>query len=45
MKWLEDTIHIIESEESFDPTLDYFFCKNLCNFRASCEYCATADWK
>lgn len=45
MEWLEDTIHIIEEEENFDPTLDYFFCKNLCNFRASCEYCATADWK
>lgn len=41
--WLEDTIHVIEEEEEFEPTLDYFFCKNICSFRASCEYITTAN--
>lgn len=45
MAWLEDTIHAIEEESEFGATLDYFFCKNLCNFRNSCEYCMTQDWK
>lgn len=45
IRWFCDTIHKIEKEEDFEPTLDYFFCKNLCNFRSSCEYCANADWR
>lgn len=45
MKWIIDTIHVIENEETFEPTLDYFFCKNICNFRNVCEYCTAADWK
>lgn len=45
MKWFEETIHKIENEDDFEPTFDYFYCKNLCNFRANCEYCLTADWK
>lgn len=45
MKWFIQTIKKIEREEEFEPTLEFFFCNNLCNFRASCEYCAVADWK
>lgn len=43
--WFLDTIHKIEKEEEFEPTTDYFFCKTLCNFRSSCEYCLAEDWK
>lgn len=45
LRWLEDTIHTIEDEEDFDPTLNYFFCNNLCNFRSSCEYSIAENWK
>lgn len=43
--WFENTIRQIEHEEDFKPTLDYFYCKTLCNFRNSCEYCAEENWK
>lgn len=45
VKWLVDTIHNIENEDNFKPSLDYFYCKNLCNFRNCCEYCKDSDWK
>lgn len=45
MKWFTDTIHRIENEKDFEPSLEYFYCTNLCNFRNSCEYCEEADWK
>jgi len=38
MRWFIDTIHAIENEEEFSETVDYFYCKNLCDFRNSCEY-------
>lgn len=38
MKWMIDTIHAVEKEEIFPPTLDFFYCVNLCSFRRSCEY-------
>lgn len=44
MRWFANTIQSIYEEESFEPTLNYFYCKNLCNFRNSCEYCKT-EWK
>ena len=28
----------IEDEENFEPNISYFYCKNLCDFRNSCEY-------
>lgn len=45
VKWLIDTIHKIENEDDFKPNLNYFYCKTLCNFRNSCEYCKNADWR
>ena len=45
VKWFIDTIHEIESEEDFSPTLNYFYCTNLCDFRNCCEYRENADWK
>lgn len=45
MRWFTDTIRRIENEEDFDPTLEYFYCNNLCSFRSSCEYCVDADWR
>lgn len=38
MKWFKDTIKTIEIEEAFEPSEDFFYCSNLCNFRHSCEY-------
>ena len=38
IKWFKDTLKIIESENEYEPTQDYFYCYNLCNFRHSCEY-------
>lgn len=38
IKWFVETIQSIEQEGDFEPNVDYFYCRNLCNFRASCEY-------
>lgn len=38
IKWFSDIIQTIEFEKEFEPTQNYFYCSNLCNFRASCEY-------
>lgn len=36
--WAIDTIKKIENEKDFEPNINYFYCKNLCAFRNSCEY-------
>ena len=38
IKWFKNTIHSIQNEDDFEPSLEYFYCSNLCNFRNSCEY-------
>lgn len=38
IKWALDTIHEAEKEENFEASHEFFYCKNLCNFRNSCEY-------
>lgn len=38
IKWFVDTIREIEKEEDYEPTIDYFYCSNLCDFRNCCEY-------
>lgn len=38
IKWFQDMIGVIEVEEDFAPSEDFFYCFNLCNFRNSCEY-------
>lgn len=38
VQWFVDSIHQIEDEENFEPNISYFYCKNLCDFRNSCEY-------
>lgn len=38
LEWLLDTISRIEKEEEFEPSMNFFYCKNLCGFRSSCEY-------
>ena len=38
MKWFRETIQTIEQEKDYEPSEDYFYCFNLCNFRHSCEY-------
>ena len=38
IRWFIDAIHDIEKENDFEPTIDFFYCNNLCEFRNSCEY-------
>ncbi len=38
IKWFRETIQTIEQEKDYEPSEDYFYCFNLCNFRHSCEY-------
>lgn len=38
IKWFKKTIKAIQKEKDFEPTQDFFYCNNLCNFRAVCEY-------
>ena len=43
IQWFKDTIKKIKDEDDFEPSQEYFYCSNLCNFRHSCEY--QADFK
>ncbi len=43
IKWYIDTIHEIENDETFEAKEDFFYCKNLCAFRNSCEYAKGGD--
>lgn len=36
--WFLETIHLIEEESDFEPTLNEFFCNNLCSVRKHCQY-------
>lgn len=38
IKWFVKIISNIENEADYEPTQNYFYCNNLCNFRSSCEY-------
>ena len=38
IKWFKNTLKTIEKEKDYEPTEDFFYCHNLCNFRNSCEY-------
>ena len=39
MKWVEDTIKLIDEEEFYEPKNDEkFFCHNLCNHRETCSF-------
>lgn len=38
IQWFVNTIHDIEAEDVYEPTQDFFYCNNLCDFRHSCEY-------
>lgn len=38
IKWFIDNVKIIEKEKDYEPSEDYFYCHNLCDFRNSCEY-------
>lgn len=37
-RWALDLVEEIESEEEFEPTQSYFFCKWLCGVCDKCEY-------
>lgn len=36
--WFRQTLQEIEKEKDFEPSPDFFYCTNLCNFRNSCDY-------
>lgn len=38
LQWASNTIKEIYKETEFPETKDYFYCRNLCNYRRSCEY-------
>lgn len=38
IKWFRNTLKTIEKEKDYEPSEDFFYCNNLCNFRNSCEY-------
>ena len=38
IKWFEDEIHKIESEEEWKATPSQYFCSNLCGVREICPY-------
>lgn len=38
LKWFIETIELAEKEEDYEPTYEFFYCSNLCNFRNSCEF-------
>lgn len=37
-QWVLRLIKEIHNEENFPPHIDFFYCKNLCGFRNSCDY-------
>lgn len=37
-KWAEETVKLIEEEETWFPNPDYYFCNYLCDQRECCEY-------
>lgn len=37
-KWMCSIIERIKNEVEFEPTINEFYCRNLCQFRDSCEY-------
>ena len=37
-EWATELIDKISCEEAFENREDYFYCKNICNFRHECEY-------
>ncbi len=39
LKWASESIEHIRNENEWKPTIDYFYCKNLCDMRGVCEYC------
>ena len=38
LKWAEDTIKEMYDEIFFDAKEDYFYCRNLCDYRDICEF-------
>lgn len=45
INWVKRTIQSIEQEQDYEPSMDFFYCTNLCAFRNSCEYVQGYEWK
>lgn len=37
-RWAVNTIHRIESEEEWNPSVDWFACNQICGFSETCEF-------
>lgn len=42
MDWFRNILQEIGRENEYEPTEEFFYCNNLCDFRASCEYAQSA---
>jgi hypothetical protein len=38
IQWALNTINLYKKEQLWLPKSDYYFCRNLCNYRNMCEY-------
>lgn len=43
LEWFNDTVSAIEKEDNFEPQQNFFYCRNLCAFRSSCEYATMSE--
>lgn len=39
LKWASELRDQIRNESEWRPSIDFFYCKNLCDMREVCEYC------
>ena len=38
LEWLEKTVQLIKWEDDFEPTVDNYFCSQICSVRDACKY-------
>lgn len=38
LDWLKTTVQLIRWENEFEPTIDPYFCNNICSVRQACKY-------
>lgn len=43
LQWATDTIHLIEEEEEWAASPDFFYCRNLCDARGWCDEYRNSD--
>lgn len=43
LEWALHTIQLIEKETEFEQQEDYYFCRNICDYRNDCNFGAESD--